>query len=246
VRTAVQVVLALSLLCNCRLAAPQPPAAPVAAPTPQLDVKAAFDQAYADWLAYLPSVSFHSDSGPYVNNEPFNRMVALGPAALPCFFAKLTPTAGTAEPAPSLLWAGVWRLTKRNFSKEELEAAPRQGQTGDIWFNWWRAGEAGARRDFDTRLAAWHQVKGNAKTVSLWTQETVYLTDYNYLSTPRRQMTPAGDAYQALQDLGLAILPFLAEQFQQGNYEFVDMAYALTDNKPPPPSEVALSAKGRA
>ncbi len=56
--------------------------------------------------------------------------------------------------------------------------------------------------------------------------------------------------YQAIEDLGIAVLPCIVEMLKEGKHDFIDMAVKLTDNKPPvrgePPSTLPVAEELKA
>lgn len=194
-------------------------------------LKALFDARYEAWQGRLSSREFllrgdFLDAA--VSCPEFRNLADLGPKVLGYLMDKL------AEGHSPVLLLAVLNIVKLRGPAQPHELLA-----------WWHEGEPGVRRRFDDLRQQWHLRKGGVET-ELWRVATLYHDPDHCLFTRRREMTDAGRAYQAIEDLGIAILPLLVEQFRQGDYEFVDMAYALTDNQPPLPREIPLTAERKA
>jgi hypothetical protein len=123
----------------------------------------------------------------------------------------------------------------------------RRFSSNEDMMAWWHGGGAGVRQQFAPLLDKWRAYKpDDTGEIPLWTVETEYNVANHELYSPHKVMTAAGEAYQAIQDLGTAVLPLMVDEFKQGDLEFVDMAYAITGNAPPLPNEIPPTDQGKA
>jgi hypothetical protein len=203
---------------------------PCTADAPQ-PLAATFEAKYQAWLVHIrtPEVLLSGSGRPYVDCPEFQAIVEMGPPVLPLLFTK----AHQDPKNEGWMYAAVARIAHCHFDSVEHAVA------------WWRNGSRETSTKSAELIARWDGLAAGDEVV-LWTLETVYLNGYNEVTSRRRNVTPAGQVYQALENMGIAILPHLAEEFKQGKYAFVDMAYALTDNAPPMPQEIPVSVEGKA
>jgi hypothetical protein len=212
-------------------------------------VEAAFKSAYADWLAYVSSPSFGpwSDDRHFVDNAPFRKIVGLGLPALPTIMQAMK------EPGPRefLIYAAS-DITGKSFSISDFAGAGPGAWAdhrveADMWIRWWHDGAGPINRAFEESKAKWLKAAtGGTGEVPLWTIETDYDSQLHILRPVEKVMTPAGEAYQWVQDQGIAVLPLLAEQFRLGAYDFLPIAFVITGGRPALPADKPLWPKEKA
>lgn len=100
-----------------------------------------FEKAYQEWKAYCarPEIAEYSSDAAYVNSLTFQAIVELGVEAVPLIIGKLK-----GDPEAHFLIHALERITGKNFSPEEIEAAHRRfgsplGNQGyaRLWIDWW-------------------------------------------------------------------------------------------------------------
>jgi hypothetical protein len=198
----------------------------------------AFNSAYADWL--VARVTGLSDNASAVMNEPFRRMVALGPPAIPYIMEKLTT-----DPGGHFLIFALSSITGKQFSPAELADKWSNQEIAALWVKWWQAGAGREKTAFEQANAKWLQSKAG-ETLPLWTVEVSYDTRSQTLELKETPVTPAGKAYLAIQYEGIAVLPYLADQFRAGNYDFADIALKLADQQRALPHDAQPTAEDEA
>ena len=101
----------------------------------------------------------------------------------------------------------------------------------DMWVRWWQNGPEAARRVFDNSRAEWLRT-ATGDLVPLWTIETDYDTQMHMTCLMAKVLTPAGQAYQAVESQGIGILPLLVDQIRAGDYGFLPIAFSITGGQP--------------
>ena len=135
---------------------------------------------------------------------------------MPHIVAKIEP----ASNGFNFLNIAVGRIAKRKFAQKQ-----------DL-LEWWRGGEEATAQEYDTLSQKWRALKGEKYTL-LWTTETTYYAPADEVYTRRRDMTEAGEVYQAIEDFGLAVLPHIVADLRAGKYDFLQTAIQLTDRRAP-------------
>jgi hypothetical protein len=183
---------------------------------------AVFDEAYRAWVQCTPeltSLSVRSSLPPgYVDGPEFDRIVSLGPPALPYIMAKIQEAEQQKAQRAVWLSIAVARIAKKQFylATDALQ--------------WWATGREVTADQFHVLRQEWERVRSDKETV-LWTAETIYYAPAAEVYTKRRKMTEAGEVYQAVEDLGLAVLPHIVAELRAGKHDFLDMAIELTDRQ---------------
>ncbi len=102
-----------------------------------------FEKKYQEWKSYCvrPEVAEQSSDAAYINNAPFQDIVALGDQAVPYIIEKLRT-----DPEAHFLIHALERITHHKFTAEEIEAAKKKygtplGNQGyaKMWIDWWEA-----------------------------------------------------------------------------------------------------------
>lgn len=179
---------------------------------------ARYKQAYDKWVDFCSrrEVMLSSSTEVYDRAPASRNLVDFGAAVLPYIFDRhQRDVAGGRR-----LWplGVVGRILQRRF----LDVTPEE---------WWAEGAGGARRRFDAAYARWKQVK-TGNDMPLWSLEYTYNEPSKWVGIRRVQLTPAGEVYLALKDLGIETLPFIVEKLQQGDYDLLPLALELTDQTP--------------
>lgn len=116
---------------------------------PQEQAKRALAEQYREaleaWKKYIqkPEISLSSSPSAYTDNEPYNRLVALGPPALPFLV-------GSLEEGEFFLNEAMRRITgidvRSLYPKEKVEG---EQDLSKLWVRWWnekgRAAHSGGR-----------------------------------------------------------------------------------------------------
>ncbi len=196
-------------------------------------VAKAFDAAYTEWCDLIRQFAW-SDNEHYTMNEPFRTIVALGPPAVPYIVAKLN------APDGHFLIFALSSITAKRFSPAELAGRQSNQAVAALWLDWWRGGTGGVKTAFGQAVAKWRANKaGNPR---LWTEEVSYDTATGTLMLKETPVSPAGEAYLATQYQGIAVLPYLAEQFRAGNDDFADIALTIAGHQPTLPQDTPPTA----
>jgi hypothetical protein len=109
--------------------------------SPDAPVGERFEQLYEEWSRSLQqgAALYSSSDRDFIQNPPFEAIVALGPDALPFIMEKLRSDAHA-----HFLIHALARITGKQFSPEEIAAShsPADGPIGNqafarLWLSWW-------------------------------------------------------------------------------------------------------------
>jgi len=178
------------------------------------DVRRAFEERFANWQARSGKVVQLSHVGPYLQNEEFAALVALGPRIAPMLMEKYEAARGDVLVEAAVL--AVCRL-------EDL--APHSTLE-----EWWRRG--GPDEVYLAGVYAKWKAAKTGQEVRLWAEEVSYSDGSKKISRTRTWTTP-GRAWEALRRVGLPVIPFANERFREDDYDLYEILRELTDNKAP-------------
>jgi len=152
------------------------------------------------------------------------KMISLGPSCLPYLMERRGKTGLEFE----LLWVAVeiLKLPPESVSgstvatfRKSLESKVRNGYK-----------EAGDK--FPILKGKWSETKREAETLALWHDITALDPEFRILRT-ERQLTPLGEVYTEIQNLGVFVLPLLMEEVKKGEYDFLPIIGSLTNGAAP-------------
>lgn len=108
------------------------------------DLQAVFEQKYQAWHDYIrqPEIAGSSTIGPYVTNQPFRDIVALGVPALPLIIGKV-------EEGGGVFMAGAASIILKR----------RNWREGDRIWTWWKTGRLDVPKEFDAHFASWQEAR---------------------------------------------------------------------------------------
>jgi hypothetical protein len=183
-------------------------------------VERQFNARYKAWEKYIsyPSIEILSTSTSRTDNPFFDAIVELGPPALPFIVAKIEK-----DSPPRWLSAAVTRITKVRFeriynkvtNKVTFPEYPDRKPDEEVVIYWWKMGRFKTGERFVERYVEWCRLTAEKKTAE------------------------AEAAYQRIVNLGLPVLPYLAEAAEK-EPDLVRAISKLTDGALPPdtkPSE---------
>jgi len=171
-------------------------------------------------------------------NSAFLAIVELGPPAVPYMIEQVREHGRTYGGA-------LGRITKWRYHVDREEPV-----TGDyVWhvrefpeirkdtgppdyrvvvIHWWDHGRRQTPAKFEEAYREWMALlrKGEVRNRPLWREEVVYYPE----SVARRKVnTPLGDAYEAMRDLGIDVLPLIVEKLRAGEFSLLPLLAELTD-----------------
>jgi len=219
-------------------------------------LRAAFEQRYERWQVVrreaLEGPGSDLDTAKLFGSEAWQRLTQLGVGAVPLFIKKL--------PHDHMLGHALHNITGWRYHVTRTGASPAEWlwrvaefpdiqSTGGppdavaIWLRWWGEGPEFAAQSFRDLRARWPETATPGRRL-LWATETYLDTIHGQLHTQQRQLTPAGEVYDAIQCLGIAVLPHIVETLREGEADFLPIALELTDGAgglgdPTRPPEVA-------
>ncbi|PIZ29863.1 MAG: hypothetical protein COY42_34850 [Armatimonadetes bacterium CG_4_10_14_0_8_um_filter_66_14] len=182
-----------------------------------------FERAYSTWRRYIQSQGIGSSSdGPYINNQPFQEIVALGPQAVPLIIAK-----ASTDPGAHFLVHALSKITRKVFSVEQRlrHGYGNQAQAA-LWREWWRGGEAETEAVFREGLEGWRQLRARGDTM-LWTDTASLGPGYGIVRT-KRELTDLGRAYMRMADLGIEALPLIVDAIANGQTDLAPLVEHIT------------------
>ena len=196
---------------------------PKPAPEP---IQVKFDRCFTAWQTW---VAGQPERALLTIGEEYRDMVDLGPQAAPYLAERMlaaeTPREGSA------LAEALARVTDKRFPRAQwpvgkyLDPAVRL----DLYSRWWQEGRAQTAADFDRLYARWKELKAKG----LVFVRDVYVVTYDdemKTVVPKRdlQRTELADVYDALNDMGIDILPLIAEKFAAKDYDLLPIFRDLT------------------
>jgi hypothetical protein len=176
-----------------------------------------FEVYYQAWQEKIKrDFSAVSSFDPYRDCDEYERLVALGPRAVPFMVEEIAALEKSRKGADQgdarrtvptfLLREAVERIVHKKF-KNDAEVV-----------TWWRSrGEAPAR--FRQAYAQWRRAKADGQS-ALQVEETVYDDRSKTLQT-RQTRTELGQAYFAIRDLGIDAMPLIIETIKAGDYDLL-------------------------
>jgi len=205
------------------------------------ELRPEFDRRYSAWTQRQMTTEDLLRGDPLLSQSgarTYWHLMDLGLPALPLIMEKM-------DAGDLWLARGANRMIKRRFHVSEYAD---RADLGDAWtiarmlIAWWQQGRAGTENRFRELRARWRELKSPEKT-PVWTSRT-HVNDRGYLYTLRTAFTPAGEVYDGLQCLGIAVLPHIVETLKEGEADFLPIALELTDGAgglgdPTRPPEVA-------
>lgn len=195
-------------------------------------VKERFEAQYSAWLEFRAASARSEDAGrsdvfpgPRIwNCEPFRKIVALGPQALPQIIQKIPEDHWAIAEAARRTTKWQCHLVevaepdapgKRLIAVEEYPdiEGPGPPDAAQIWLRWWRE---------------------NPK----WTEQRFakLYTEWQHLQQQGRE-EEAAKQYQAIKDLGIAALPYVVRKAEAGDAGVMAAASYLTDGTVDPQAE---------
>lgn len=200
-------------------------AEPAAVPAPE-SIQAKFDRCFTAWQTWAAS---QPERALLTIGEEFRNMVDLGPQAAP-FIAEKMLAAGSPREGAALAEA-LARVTDKRFPRAQwpvgkyLDPAVRL----ELYSRWWTEGRAQTAADFDRLYASWKELKAQG----LVFVRDVYVVTYDdeqKTVVPKRdlQRTELADIYDALNDMGIDILPLIVEKFAARDYDLLPIFRNLT------------------
>lgn len=196
------------------------------------ELRSEFERRYDAWqrcLQEMPTDALLLHGDPLLSEEcasAYGYMMDLGLRALPYIMQKI-------EAGDWWLARGVYRMTKRRFHRSEYAEPSDYGDAhtkAEMLVAWWHSGEKGTRRRFEELYARWGKLKSPERTL-LWTAPTYLYDERGTLTSTRAetQFTEAGEVYDAVQCLGIPVLPQIVDTLRQGQADFLPIALELTE-----------------
>lgn len=174
-----------------------------------------YKQVYDEFIEFSnrPEARFSSSTSMYDRAPSARKLCEFGVPVLPYIFERHERDLR----AGRRLWplGVVERILQRRF----LDLTPEE---------WWAQGPEGAGRRFDAAYARWKEAK-TGKRMPLWSLQYEYHDEGKAVGIRRVNVTPAGQAYLAVKDMGIEILPLIVEKLEQGDYDLLPLALELTD-----------------
>jgi len=185
-----------------------------------------FEQAYAAWRDYIPQVALHSDNSAYTDNTAFEAMVDLGPKVVPLIIAQLKT-----DPAAHFLVHALARITHKRVRPADPNAVVGNQGLALLWVEWFEGGHEQTPTLFRAALSDWRALREKGETL-LWTDTfSIHHTPGLYSVRSERDLTPLGDAYQRMSDLGIEALPLIVDAVGGGQVDLVALIPAITNRK---------------
>ncbi|MHB0937611.1 MAG: hypothetical protein ACYDCO_06140 [Armatimonadota bacterium] len=198
---------------------------PAAKPAPE-PFQARFDRSFAAWQNW---VAGQPDRALLTIGEEFREMVDLGPRAAPLLAEQMLAAATPREGAA--LAEALARVTDKRIPRAQwpegkyLDPVVRL----DLYTRWWKDGRGQTSAEFDRLYARWKELKAQG----LVFVRDVYVVTYDDETktvVPKRdlQRTELADVYDALENMGIDILPLIVEQFAAKDYDLLPIFRELT------------------
>jgi hypothetical protein len=212
-------------------------------PAPAGDIRMRFESLHRAWKEKR-EFWVSSDLDVYLKCDEYERLVALGPRAVPFFVEEIDAydkrqaerRAGKLDEykpgdnADSLLQDAVERIAHRKF-KDHLEMHA-----------WWDSrGQFPVR--FRQAYEQWQRARADGQSV-LQVEETAFDDHTKRLQT-RQTRTELGKAYFAIRDLGIGALPFLVETIKAGDYDLLSIYAEMVGWRDPPERAGTLADQAR-
>jgi hypothetical protein len=207
-------------------------------PEPDGDLREQFDARYQAWRKKIDRAckGFPHELEIYREWSEFERLVDLGPNAVPFFIEKIDESAKFAKDDtpprdPAFLLDGVvGRIVHKKFkdTKEVL--------------SWWQTrGEAPVR--FRQAYEQWKQAKRDGQSL-LQVEETVF-DERTKRPQARQTRTELGKAYFAILDLGIDALPFIVDTIKAGDYDLLPIYGVVGGWRFPPERAGSLAEQAK-
>jgi hypothetical protein len=207
-------------------------------PAPDGDLREQYEACYRAWQEKVERDFSTSSLGPevYRKCDEYERLVALGPRAVPFFIKELEGWAkfkkdGTfARGDAFLLDDAVGRIVHKKFE-----------DWADV-LAWWQS-RADVPLRFRQAYEQWKRAKADGQSV-LQVDETVFDERTKRLQT-RQTRTELGKAYFAIRDLGIDALPFLVETLKAGDYDLLPINAEVGGWRAPPERAGTLAEQAK-
>ena len=170
-------------------------------------------------------VSLSSSPREVVSETPaFQEMISLGPSCLP-YLMESRPQTGL-EFDLLLVAAEIFKLPPESVSGETV-AVFRKSLESKM-----RNGYKEAEEKLPILMGKWSEAKRETDVPALWHDITSLDPEFKVLRT-QRQLTPLGEVYTEIQNLGIFVLPLLMEEVKKGEYDFLPIVGFLTNGAAP-------------
>jgi len=186
-------------------------------------------QAWVNWVGQ------NSHSSTVTDCREFKDIVSLGPKALPQIIenfrsGKWSPLLSTAVGVISQV-----RIPPERWPKDRVGDA--YSAVG-VYLRWWDVDRALTKTEFDKLYAKWNELKKsedsakvNTGQLVLWYDAVVLDNRSGMMIYHRQPVTPLGEIYISIQDLGIDILPIIVKQLEAGNTDFLAIFHKLTNSQ---------------
>jgi len=190
-------------------------------------IGAQFDKRYAAWLEWSAG---QPERALLTIGDEFRELVDLGPQAAPYFAEKMLTVASPREAVA--MAEALARVTEKRFARalwpegKYLDPAIRL----ELYSRWWKEGRQQTSTDFDRLYARWKELKAKGDLVF---QRDSYIITYddeqkNIIQKRDQQRTELADVYDAINDMGVDVLPLLVEKFVAKDYDMLPIFRELT------------------
>ena len=160
--------------------------------------------------------------------KEFRALYALGVPAVPLMIDKMQQSPDEAYPLAN----AVERITQKVFAANEYPV----GKVGDLheeaklYLAWWATGRKDVRAKFDKFYADLKAAKKDGDNV-ISMDETIYDNVNKKVTIQRNSLTPFGEAYTGIENLGVDVLPIIFEKVQANDYDLLTIFSDLTGGK---------------
>ena len=154
----------------------------------------------------------------------FQEMISLGPSCLPYLMESRRQTG--LEFNLLVVAAEILKLPPESVSGETV-AVFRKSLESKM-----RNGYKEAEEKLPILMGKWSEAKRETDVPALWHDVTVLDPEFRILRT-ERQLTPLGEVYTEIQNLGIFVLPLLMREVKKGEYDFLPIIGFLTNGSAP-------------
>ncbi|HQO33143.1 MAG TPA: carbon-nitrogen hydrolase family protein [bacterium] len=175
-----------------------------------------FEQAFQEWVTFLKnapmSLTLSSNPHDYTLNEPFQKIVAMGPPALPYIAGKMRIERGLVDPCMAIAYR---EITKMHFRKyEDLPS-------------WWDSEYKQTESRFTELYQRWsEQIAGKPTKWKDLADENGNIYAKNIRGNAELK------AYREFLSLGIPALPFAFDYLRSGKNEVMDAIDYWTNGRP--------------
>ena len=133
----------------------------------------------------------------------FKAVVALGMRVVPCLVRAIKE----GDPNEIALSIIIEEITKRKFSRDEVYDKNGMKKRKDIWIEWWKHGRKEDVKRFDNLYKKLRK------------------------SIEKKKVRDSDSAKNAIQDLGVNVLPLIVAKIRDGDIDLIECVSVLTSNE---------------